>query len=212
MDFDRVRKQDISVYLGVIPNRFCDKLIREFHKGFAFGEVIEGHVSAEGVDEYRSDNFLRSKDVHLYDHERWDDMNIELHSEYILPCLDNYLSDYQYVLREHSEVDPKSCIMSLYERDKGFFCPHQDSIGGLVPQRSLTIICYLNDVLYGGSTHFFNQKYRISPGVGNIAIFPSNFIYGHIGEPPKSGDKYITVSFASIDVGDEHKVKAIEGR
>lgn len=208
---NKVQKDNISIYLNAIPASFCDKLIREFHAGFALKEVIDGHVSGEGVDEYRSDDLLVAKDIHLYDHERWDKYNVELHKKFILPVLSDYLKDYKYVLTEESEVDPRSCIMSLYEKDRGHFCPHQDSVSGLTPQRSLTVICYLNTVVSGGTTYFFNQDYRVSPHVGSIAIFPSNFIYGHIGEKPLSGDKYITVSFCSVDIGDAEKSKHYEG-
>ena len=58
--------------------------------------------------------------------------------------------------------------------------------------------------------NFVNQDFRVTPARGSIAIFPSNFVYSHIGEVPKSGDKYITVSFASVDVGDKNKYKENE--
>lgn len=204
---DKVKQDDIALYIGAIPADFCDKVIREFHKGFALKEVIEGVVSAEGAEAYRSDDFLVAKDIHLSDHERWDRINCMLHTDYILPALSDYLKDYKYVVYGESQVYPRTCILSLYPKDKGHFCPHQDSIGGLNPQRSLTVLCYFNTVINGGCTNFFNQNFRVSPGVGNIVIFPSNFVYGHIGEPPLSGDKYISVSFASVDVGDENKIK-----
>jgi hypothetical protein len=203
----RLKIGDIAVYANAIDDRFCDRLIREFHKGFALGEVIDGFVSNEEHDEYRSDEFLVAKDLHLYDHERWDDLSSRLHRLYILPVLRDYLADYQHVIGENSEVDPKSCIMSLYEKDRGHFSPHQDAVGGLVPQRSLTIICYLNDVSLGGETRFFNQGFSVSPVRGSILVFPSNFVYGHIGEMPRSNDKYITVSFSSVDLGISSKIK-----
>jgi hypothetical protein len=97
-------------------------------------------------------------------------------------------------------VDPESCILSLYEQNKGKFLPHQDAIG-YGDGRSLTVICYLNTVLNGGSTHFFNQDFRVGAVRGSIAIFPSNFVYAHEGEVRTSGDKYIAVSFANVDIG-----------
>ena len=209
---NKVSKRDIGLYVGVIPAKFCDRIIREFHKGFALKEVISGVVSGEGVDEYRSDDLLVAKDIHLYDHERWDDLNCELHERYIIPVLRDYLRSYRFILQEETKVDPKSCIVSLYEKDRGHFCPHQDAVGGLSPQRSLTIICYLNTVISGGETEFINQGYSVAPAVGNILVFPSNFVYTHVGRKPRSGDKYISVSFASVDVGDDSKSKALKER
>lgn len=206
----KIVKNDIAIYPSALPARFCDKLIRQFHAGFTLGEVIDGHVSAEGVEAYRSDDFLVAKDLHLADHVRWDKLNVELHQEYVLPVLKDYLSSYEYVLADETGVDPRSCIMSLYERDRGHFCPHQDHLPGV--DRSVTIICYLNTVACGGETYFFNQDYKVSPAVGTVLMFPSNFVYGHVGNMPESGDKYITVSFASVDVGDEKKAKALEAK
>ena len=203
---NKVKCDDISLYLDAIPDSVCEKLIRQFHSGFALGEVIDGVVSAEGVESYRSDDFLVAKDVHLSDHERWDKLNVKLHRDYVLPTLTDYLSSYKYVLESESGVDPESCIMSLYEANRGRFCPHKDHIVGT--DRSLTVICYLNTVMTGGSTYFFNKDYRVQPRRGSIVIFPSNFVYGHVGETPKSGDKYITVSFANVDIGDESKLEA----
>ncbi len=207
---NKIQKNEISIYVEAIPNAFCDRIIREFHKGFALGEVIEGVVSAEGVEEYRSDDFLVAKDIQLVEHVRWDKFNAKLHRDYIRPCLRDYLQDFKYVLEEESLVDPESCIISLYEKNKGHFCPHQDSVANMGVHRSLTVICYLNTVVSAGTTYFFNQDFRVSPFTGNVVIFPSNFVYGHMGETPKSGDKYITVSFATIDVGDASKVKHYE--
>lgn len=197
---DKVRKDDIAIYLNAVPASFCDRLIREFHKGFALKEVITGKVSGADGD-YRSDKLLTAKDIHFYDHERWDRLNCDLHTEYILPVIRDYLQDYKYIIGKTSSVDPKSCIMSLYEANRGHFCPHQDHLQG--QDRSLTIICYLNTVVNGGATYFFNKEYRVHPHIGSVAVFPSNFVYGHIGEKPISGDKYITVSFCAVDVGSE---------
>lgn len=194
--------EDIRIYLKAIPEYFCKDLIAKFRKGADHGQVIAGHVSAEGVSEYRNQEFLTAKDLHLADHADWSFVNADLHTQFILPCLKDYLQNYMYVLPT-SVVDPGSCIMSLYEKNKGHFAPHKDSMGGLQSTRSLTIICYLNDVYHGGETRFFNQNFSVMPRTGSIAIFPSNFIYGHKGCPPVSNDKYITVSFAAVDVGDE---------
>lgn len=207
VEMDKIKKADISLYLDALPDSECERLIREFHKGFALKEVIEGVVSNEDVNSYRSDDLLVAKDIHMSDHERWDTMNARLHSQYVLPVLRDYLQDYKFVLESESGVDPRSCIISLYERDKGHFCPHKDFVAGV--DRSLTIICYLNTVMCGGSTYFFNQDFRVQPRRGSIVVFPSNFVYGHVGETPRSGDKYITVSFANVDLGNQAKETAL---
>jgi len=202
---------DITLYKNIIDTAFCEAIIDRFKDGYALNEVIEGHVSTEGVDNYKSDDFLVSKDIHLIKHQQWDTYNTILHKDYIVPCMMDYISNYRYILPELSELDPKSCILSVYEKGVGHFGPHQDSIGGLNPQRSLSIICYFNDVNEGGQTYFFNQNHYVRPREGNIIIFPSNFVYAHEGQPPISNDKYISVSFASIDIGNKLKLAHLHG-
>ncbi len=199
----KIKVGDIAVYSEAIDSDFCSYMISEFIKGEGFGEVIEGVVSGEGVVEYRSDKLLVSRDIHFYDFERWDGANVKLHEKYLLPVLRDYLKDYKFILEEETRIDPRSCIMSLYEKGKGQFCPHQDSVGGLSPQRSLTVIAYLNTVELGGTTEFFNQDCLVRPEVGSVLVFPSNFVYSHKGNVPISGDKFIAVSFVSVDIGTE---------
>jgi len=201
---------DLSIYANAVPEYFCRDLVAKFEHGRRFGEVIDGFVSGDGVDSYKSGQFLTSEDVHMVEHERWDRARFDLHKLYILPVLQDYLSRYKHVSLAESRLDSASCIVSRYAKGEGHFAPHQDSIGGLSPQRSLTVICYLNSVYEGGDTFFFNQEFAVQPRLGSVLVFPSNFVYGHEGRPPISNDKYITVSFANVEVGnEEERLKAL---
>lgn len=200
LDNNVIKNKDISLYMDALPVDFCELMIKQFYMGFKFGEVKDGHVSAQGVAEYRSDKHLVSKDIHLYEHERWDKLNTRLHKNYLIPIVEHYLSGYKHVNMEDSRIDPKGCIFSLYEKSKGHFAPHQDSIGGLDINRCVTVIAYFNDVTLGGETQFFNQSFNIAPRRGMVALFPSNFVYAHKGGVPVSGNKYITVSFVDVSI------------
>lgn len=58
---------------------------------------------------------------------------------------------------------------------------------------TVSVVVYLNDDYEGGELYFprFNLKYK--PKAGDIAVFPSTFIYEHASEDMISGTKYSVV-------------------
>ena len=59
---------------------------------------------------------------------------------------------------------------------------------------------YLNDDYEGGEIEFPRlDGYVHKPKVGDIAIFPSNYIYEHASLPIKSGIKYCVVVMTDIN-------------
>jgi Rps23 Pro-64 3,4-dihydroxylase Tpa1-like proline 4-hydroxylase len=57
--------------------------------------------------------------------------------------------------------------------------------------RQLTYVFYLNDVIEGGETEFFNGEISIKPQCGKLIIFPSSWTFPHCGKMPISSNKYI---------------------
>jgi len=65
--------------------------------------------------------------------------------------------------------------------------------------RVLTYIWYLNDVLEGGETEFFNGKIKIIPKKGKLVLFPASWTFPHCGKMPKSSNKYIITGWIYIN-------------
>ena len=65
---------------------------------------------------------------------------------------------------------------------------------------------YLNDDYEGGEIQFPRlDGYTLTPKVGDIAVFPSNYIYEHASLPMKSGTKYCVVIMTDInELGHQH--------
>lgn len=66
---------------------------------------------------------------------------------------------------------------------------------------TVSAVIYLNDNYEGGEISFprlDNLVYK--PKSGDIAIFPSNYIYEHASEPMISGDKYSVVVMMDINL------------
>lgn len=90
-----------------------------------------------------------------------------------------------------SHMEPIS--MLEYLAGDGFYKPHFDFGPGM--PRSISIILYLNDVEEGGETYFDQFDTSIKPMAGRLVIFPSTFPYSHEARTPKSGNKYILVTW-----------------
>ena len=62
-------------------------------------------------------------------------------------------------------------------------------------RRILATMMYLNDVDEGGETEFLYQSLRFKPKRGQFLIWPAGFTHVHRGNPPLSGEKYISTSW-----------------
>ena len=85
------------------------------------------------------------------------------------------------------------CIKRYRAGTTDRFQVHFDSIG-LVANRYLVFLWYLNDVEHGGETYFPQLDVSIAPQRGRLLIFPPYWMYQHQGTSPKSGEKYILSS------------------
>lgn len=74
-----------------------------------------------------------------------------------------------------------------------------DSKENKVMKRVLTYIYYLNDVEEGGETELFGNI-RIVPECGKLLLFPSEFVYPHMGRVPISVDKHIITGWVYMRV------------
>lgn len=80
-----------------------------------------------------------------------------------------------------------------YKKNEGFYQSHFDN-GPSMP-RSMSALLYLNDVDKGGETYFDKFDLSITPKAGRLALFPANYAYSHVANPPLSGDKYVLVTW-----------------
>ncbi|NDB61871.1 2OG-Fe(II) oxygenase [bacterium] len=65
---------------------------------------------------------------------------------------------------------------------------------------TVSAVIYINDDYEGGEIQFPRlDGYTLTPKVGDIAIFPSNYIYEHASLPMKSGTKYCVVIMTDIN-------------
>ena len=86
-----------------------------------------------------------------------------------------------------------------YEGEGKHFRIHADH--GPAYNTTVSIVVYLNDDYEGGELYFprlDNLVYK--PKMGDVVIFPSNYIYEHASLPMKSGTKYCVVIMSDINM------------
>lgn len=85
-----------------------------------------------------------------------------------------------------------------YEGEGKHFLVHADH--GPAYNCTVSAVIYVNDDYDGGEIQFPRlNNYTHKPSVGDIAIFPSNYIYEHASLPMKSGTKYSVVIMTDIN-------------
>ena len=85
-----------------------------------------------------------------------------------------------------------------YEGSGTHFNIHADH--GPAYNCTVSAVIYINDDYDGGELHFPRLDNLVySPKVGDIAVFPSNYIYEHASLPIKSGTKYCVVVMTDIN-------------
>jgi hypothetical protein len=86
-----------------------------------------------------------------------------------------------------------------YKACDGYYREHYDSAPWIstTSHRVLSVIIYLNTVESGGETEFPLHETAVSPVIGRICLFPSNFTHPHSGNPSFSQEKWIISTFLS---------------
>jgi hypothetical protein len=111
---------------------------------------------------------------------------IELYNEVmskIKECLLDYEKDYAI------KVDYFEALNVVKYSVNNFFNYHSDD--GNDVRYTVSCVGYLNDNYEGGSLHFKFFDINYKPEVGDLAIFPSAYIYTHAAYPITNGTKYI---------------------
>ena len=71
---------------------------------------------------------------------------------------------------------------------------HSDSGTGML--RVVSAVAYLNTVEEGGRTVFPHMDIAVEAVEGRVVIFPSDYVYAHEAEAPKSNTKYAAAFWA----------------
>lgn len=169
----------IAVHDGVIPD--CGLIVdwlegREWQQS---GVGLDGSVNTEKRDSLTAWvpllSFRNPAVIHEMNRAVW-------------TLLDEYARRWDFTFTGVEDV-------SVQRYDVGqFYKTHTDAGPG--HPRIVSAVAYLNTVVEGGRTIFPHVDRVVEPVAGRVAIFPSNYVYAHEAEAPRSGVKYAAAYWA----------------
>ena len=179
---------------GIIPNKFCDLLIKKFEDDTE-SQVIGGMGVGYNHIDY---NIKKTTDIILLNNEKWHSDIHKFLNDYIVPIFleykDNLGTVGQMLLQNNMDYD--SITFAKYDVG-GKFEWHFDQGAGTIG-RVLQIIAYLNDTESGGETDYVVFNRKIKPKKGKVVIAPCSFPFLHKSHPVKQGKKYNIISQISF--------------
>ena len=113
-------------------------------------------------------------------------------------CMIQYKTKYPYCIPDGSQVKLIEDIsLQHYGPGQGYPRYHceRSSTHKPISSRHLVFMTYLNTVINGGETGFWDQKVKIKPKKGLTLIWPATWTHTHKGYPPTKQDKYIVTGW-----------------
>ncbi len=108
-------------------------------------------------------------------------------------CFSNYVSKYEE-LRAAPSVFEAFGIYRYQNETEGYDW-HCDGMDSGLRYRFVSAVLYLNTVREGGETEFRYQNRKVAAQEGTLVLFPSGWTHIHRACPPRSGPKYVLVTW-----------------
>ena len=108
-------------------------------------------------------------------------------------CLEEYIDNFEHLLHYRYQQVYLNVQKTLPQQ--GYHAWHSEDGSLGCNRRILATMLFLNDVNEGGETEFLYQSLRYKPKRGQFMIWPAGFTHVHRGNPPLSGEKYISTSW-----------------
>ena len=203
----------VNVYSGALTKAQCDKYIN----------TLESNLSGEGMFRWNSAKVTNSAEVTESARNALDfkmnstafgprnEQNSELYDMHeeifraVKKCVDDYGNYWGVGIASYEAFN-----FVKYDGPGTHFKIHADH--GPTYVCTISVLVYLNEEFEGGETYFPRMDgLKIKPKTGDIAVFPSTYIYEHASEDMISGVKYAVVIMTDYnDRGDvNHKVSPV---
>lgn len=126
------------------------------------------------------------------------DLISQRYEKEIQKVVDMYVKKYP-MCAETARWEIENFNIQKYELGGAYFNWHSERTGpGIVSNRHLAFMTYLNDVHDQGETEFLHQKIKIKPKKGLTLIWPADWTHYHRGVPSPTEIKYIVTGWFSF--------------
>lgn len=192
----------LNVYENAITKENCEKYINILENNLTNGSVYkwsEAQVtnSNKPIKKARDCSDFKFKPENLGIRNENNADLIDMHSEIynvLKECMDDYCRYWGI-----NVVYYEAFNFVKYDGPGQQFRIHADH--GPAYNTTVSVVIYLNDNYSGGEIYFPRlDKLTYKPKVGDIAIFPSNYIYEHASLDMVDGIKYCVVIMTDINM------------
>ena len=204
-DFHGVKVQNLSyginLYKNAIPAEQCKYIIETLENSLS-NNTQYGWKKAQVNDKIEvseNRNCLDFKYKREDLHEQMPNYQnlFDIH-KMVEDRLDFCLSHYQSLW--HLNMGYKEAFNFVKYEPGKYFKIHGDH--GPFYTCTVSAVVYLNDDYEGGEIDFIRQELKVKPSIGDIILFPSNYVYEHASCEVFSGTKYSVVIM--LDYNDKY--------
>lgn len=183
----------IHLYQNAISPEDCKKIIENLEKEISLGIPGIAWSGAQvndkaNVEHVRNCVDLKYKKENLGTYLPYNKVLAECH-DIVEAGLDKCLNHYESLW--HLKMQYKEAFNFVKYLPGKYFKIHGDH--GPYYTCTISAVVYLNDDYDGGEIEFIRQGLVVKPKVGDIVMFPSNFVYEHASLEVTSGTKYSVV-------------------
>lgn len=191
----------INIYHNVFSKDDADRYIKTLEDSLTNGSKYkwsEAQVtnSTSPIKKARDCVDFKYKAENLGPRDEFNGSLIDLHNEIyekLKFCIDDYARYWGIGIVYYEAFN-----FVKYQGEGKHFTIHADH--GPAYNCTVSAVIYINDDYEGGEIQFPRlDNYTHKPKVGDIAVFPSNYIYEHASLPIKSGIKYSVVIMTDIN-------------
>ena len=178
----------VKVYHNVIPDDFCDKLIKQYEDN-----PQQYHYQDRKSEE--RDWKMSFTQIHIQEHDVW-----KSDVKFLMDTYNYYLKQYKNDWKITDSMWPLNYTfepirMKRYlPNDKDMFGSHVDVTDYYTARRFLVFFLYLDDNKEGQTT-FERTDFSSSCKKGSLLMFPPMWPWLHAGEKPVDKPKYIIGSY-----------------
>ena len=214
MTFPLGKSSGVAEIHNALPLDFCTNLVsmltEDFDNLFFQGGTIGGlntHMKLCKDSEFLNPAFYNpEKTRYMYEYSGAEGTILQTMHE----SLSAYIQEFPQLWNM-----PNSFFTGIriqrYQKNLGYYREHSDGMPWdfFYPEpnnrmRVLAFVIYLNTVEVGGGTRFPMHDYDSNAVAGKVLLFPTSWMYPHMGLVPHSSDKWIISSFVYTTPIDEY--------
>jgi len=181
-------KEDASRYISTLESNLTDGKVYKWSEAQVTNSDVPIKKARDCVDfRYKKENLGSRNDTN----GELIDLHQEIYEKLKL-CIDDYCRYWGINITYYEAFN-----FVKYEGEGKHFRIHADH--GPAYNCTVSAVIYINDDYEGGELQFPRLDNLVyTPKSGDIAVFPSNYIYEHASLPMKSGTKYCVVVMTDL--------------